>query len=197
MKTGLFFGTFNPIHNGHLQIANYMANETDLDEVWLVVSPQNPLKQNDELLSDKHRLAMVKLAAKQHKNLKASDVEFHLPKPSYTFLTLQDLLHIHPEREFVLIIGEDNLRSFHKWKNYDQILSQFEIYVYPRKKQENESSKPFDYSLQSNVKLFDVLLLEISSSEIREAIGRGGDVTKYFPFEVDHYIQERGFYRIL
>ena len=131
-KVGLFFGSFNPIHVGHLILGNYLANNTDLAEVWFVVSPHNPHKTKANLLADHHRLHMVQLAVEDNLKLRASNVEFDLPKPSYTVFTLQKLKEDHPDKKFVMIMGEDNLRSFHKWKNYEYILENHEIVVYPR-----------------------------------------------------------------
>ena len=137
-KVGLFFGTYNPIHVGHLVIANHLANYTELDEVWLVVSPQNPLKKKDSLLQDYHRLALVRVAIEDNPKLKASDIEFSLPKPSYTSNTLAHINEKYPDYSFALIMGEDNLRTFHKWKNYADILKNNQIYVYPRVLTEQE-----------------------------------------------------------
>ncbi len=132
MKIGLFFGTFNPIHIGHLIIANHLAENADLDTIWLVVTPLNPHKNKKTLLEDHHRLTMVKIAVEGYPKLGASDIEFDLPQPNYTVNTLIHLSEKHPQHEFSLIMGEDNLNSFHKWKNYDVILENHTIYVYPR-----------------------------------------------------------------
>ena len=132
MKIGLYFGTYNPIHIGHLIIANHMANNSDLDQVWLVVSPQNPLKNKATLLADYHRLALVETAVEGNSKLKASNIEFDLPKPSYTIDTLTYIKEKYPEHDFSIIMGEDNLRSLHKWKNHEQILKNHTIFVYPR-----------------------------------------------------------------
>ena len=129
---GLYFGTFNPIHVGHLVIANYMADYTDLDEVWLVVSPQNPLKKKESLLPDYHRLSLVRIAIEDNTKLKACNEEFNLPIPSYTINTLAFLKEKYGDSKFHLIMGEDNLRSFHKWKNHEEIIKYNKIYVYPR-----------------------------------------------------------------
>ncbi len=131
MKVGLYFGTYNPIHVGHLIIANHIVDYTDLDQVWLVVSPQNPFKTKASLLEDYHRLALVNIAIEGNSNLKSSNIEFDLPKPSYTIDTLTYIQEKHPEHDFSIIMGEDNLRSFHKWKNYQQILENFNVFVYP------------------------------------------------------------------
>ena len=141
-KVGLYFGTFNPIHVGHLIIANYMVDFTELDEVWFVVSPQNPLKDKKSLLKDYHRLALVQEAIVDNDKLHASDIEFSLPKPSYTSDTLAYLHEKHPDLEFSLIMGEDNLRTFHKWKNYESILQNNKIIVYPRVLTEQEKLTP-------------------------------------------------------
>ncbi len=132
MKIGLYFGTFNPIHVGHLIIANHMAEHADLDQVWMVVTPHNPLKKKNTLLDDYHRLQMVHLATEDFPKIKPSDIEFKLSQPNYTVNTLVHLQEKYPNYEFSLIMGEDNLKSFHKWKNYEAILENHEIYVYPR-----------------------------------------------------------------
>ncbi|NNE55259.1 MAG: nicotinate-nucleotide adenylyltransferase, partial [Flavobacteriales bacterium] len=137
-RVGLYFGTFNPIHIGHLIIANYMANHTDLDEVWLVVTPHNPFKDQSALLPDHHRLQMAYLAIKDNMKLQVSDIEFDLPKPNYTINTLESLVEKYPDHKFTLIMGEDNLRSFDRWKRYEDILASFPIKVYPRLPKDGE-----------------------------------------------------------
>jgi nicotinate-nucleotide adenylyltransferase len=132
MKTGLYFGTFNPVHIGHLAIAGYMAQFAGLDEVWLVVSPHNPLKEKKSLLKDYHRLAMLRAALENYPYLRASDVEFNLPVPSYTVNTLAYLEEKYPGKEFALILGSDNLESLHNWKNYEVLLQRYSLFVYPR-----------------------------------------------------------------
>jgi nicotinate-nucleotide adenylyltransferase len=132
MKIGLFFGSFNPVHVGHMVLANYMLEYTDLDKIWFVISPHNPLKKKSSLLDEKHRLQLVNLAIGDNAKIKASDIEFKLPQPSYTVVTLAYLKEKHPEYEFALILGEDNLLSFNKWKNYEEILKHHQLYVYPR-----------------------------------------------------------------
>src|ERR1043166_5303435 len=164
MKIGLFFGSFNPIHCGHMMIAGYMAEFTDLEQVWFVVSPHNPLKQKHTLLQDYHRLALVRTAIADHRKLKASDIEFKLPKPSYTIHTLTYLQEKFPAHQFVLLLGSDNLVTFHKWKNYEQILEHYELYIYPRKESTGE-----ELSNHPKVKLFPAPLVELSSTFIREA----------------------------
>jgi nicotinate-nucleotide adenylyltransferase len=164
-KTGLFFGSFNPVHNGHLILANYMAEFTDLDEVLFVVSPQNPLKEKKTLLPEYHRLYMTRLAVEDEIKLGVTDIEFKMPKPSYTIDTLAWLNDKYPDKDFVLISGTDIFKTFHKWKNYDKILKYYSIYVYPR-----PGSNPGIYSDNKKIKLFDAPLLEISSSFIRKGI---------------------------
>ena len=138
MNIGLYFGTFNPVHVGHLIIANYMVEFTDLDQVWLVVTPQNPLKKKSTLLEDYHRYAMVELAVEDNDKLKASNIEFNLPQPSYTINTLTYIKEKYPKHQFSLIMGEDNLRTLHHWKNHEQIIEEHKIYVYPRALTEQE-----------------------------------------------------------
>ncbi len=197
---GLFFGSFNPIHVGHLIIANHIVNHTDLDELWFVVSPHNPHKLKSSLLEDYHRLAIVKEAIDDNPKFKASDIEFDLPKPSYTVDTLAYLKEKHPSYQFALIMGGDNLRSFHKWKNYEVILEQYPIYVYPRilTIQEIEAkSKEVDNGLMDheNVYFVDAPIMKISSSMIRDFIKRKRD-TKYLLTEsVRKYVEEMNFYK--
>jgi nicotinate-nucleotide adenylyltransferase len=131
-KTGLFFGSFNPIHIGHLIVAEHFLTEENLDEIWFIISPQNPLKQSSELAAESHRLEMVRLAIQGRQGFFASDVEFHLDRPSYTYLTLRKLTELHPDRSFVMVLGDDIRASFHKWKEYSWILENFEMLFYPR-----------------------------------------------------------------
>lgn len=198
-KIGLFFGTFNPIHVGHMIIANYMANYTDLDEVWFVVSPQNPFKQKQSLLADYHRLALVSEAIADNNKLKVSRVEFELPKPSYTITTLLHLKENHPENEFVLIMGEDNLRTFHKWKSHEQIIDMCEVYVYPRALtiQEMEEPKMLDNQAfeHQKVTVHDVPVMKVSASFIRNAIKEGKDVKYLLTDPVYKYLTEMNFYK--
>jgi nicotinate-nucleotide adenylyltransferase len=203
MKIGLYFGTFNPVHVGHLVIANYMATNSDLDQVWLVVSPQNPLKKRSNLLEDYHRLALVREGIKDNSKLKASDIEFKLPVPSYTATTLAYLKEKYPENQFALIMGEDNLRTFHKWKNHQTILENHEIYVYPRVHtvQELEALSTEDtegngFEGHKNVHLCnDVPVMKISSSFIRNHIKEGKDVQYLLTDPVHQYLVEMNFYQ--
>lgn len=202
MKVGLYFGSFNPIHVGHLIIANYMADYTDFDQVWFVVSPHNPHKKKSSLLADNHRLTLVKVAIEGNDKIRASDIEFKLTTPSYTATTLAHLKEKHPKNEFSLLMGEDNLRTFHKWYNYEEIIDNHKIYVYPRvlteqEKSEVEKSKGIAAVLEhKNVILCDeVPVMKISSSFIRKAIKNGNDVQYLLSEPVLKYVDEMNFYR--
>jgi len=189
-KTGLFFGSFNPIHIGHLVIAEYMVEFTELDKVWFVISPQNPLKPERSLLSEKQRLQMVRQAIEFDNRFKASTVEFDLPRPSYTINTLTHLKEKYPKQEFALIMGADNITTLHKWKNYEHLLESNEIYVYPRK----ESCTIPDYAKRPSVHLTEAPVMEISSTFIRNAIKDKKDVRHMLPAQVAEYIKEMHFY---
>jgi nicotinate-nucleotide adenylyltransferase len=204
MKIGLYFGTFNPIHVGHLVIANYMVEFTELDQVWLVVSPHNPLKDKSTLLNDIHRLQLVREAISDNDKLKASDVEFKLPKPSYTITTLTFLKEKYPKNDFCLIMGEDNLRTFHKWYNHEIILNKHKIFVYPRvlTKQEEQEVNQISHELlndfrsHKNVILCeDAPVMKVSSSFIREAIKNGKDVRYLLTEPVCKYVDEMNYYK--
>lgn len=191
MNIGLFFGSFNPVHTGHLIIANYMADYTGLDEIWLVVSPQNPFKVNDELLDENARLELLNLAIRDDNRFKAIDVEFHLDRPSYTVNTLSHLRDLHPEHDFTLIIGGDNLQNFHRWKDYQEILKQHKVFVYARA---GIVEKPL-LSNNPQIKLFEVPLLNISSTYIRESIQAGKSIRYLIPEPVRVLIKERKYYQ--
>ncbi len=193
MKVGLFFGSFNPIHVGHMVLANYMLAFTDLDRIWFVVSPHNPLKKKSSLLDEKQRLHLVNLAIGDNNKLKASNIEFKLPQPSYTINTLAHLKEKHPQNEFVLIMGADNLQSFHKWKNYEEILKQYELYVYPRIQSSSEKAELKFNS--TKIKMVNAPVIELSSTLIREAIKEKKDVRYFMPEAVGQYIQEMHFYK--
>lgn len=199
MNIGLYFGTFNPIHVGHLIIANYMAQNTDLDKVWFVVSPQNPLKKNSNLLEDYHRLALVKTAIENNPNLECCNIEFGLPKPSYTTTTLEALKEKYPQYKFHLIMGEDNLRTLHKWRNYETILQNHFIYVYPRALTEEESEKmrgkKSKFHTHRKVKHVKAPIMKISSTLIRRAIKEGKDVQYLLTPPVHKYCDEMNFYK--
>ncbi len=188
-KTGLFFGSFNPIHIGHMAIANYMLEFTNLDKLWFVVSPQNPLKKRSNLLDENHRLILVGAAIEDNYKYKASNIEFSMPKPSFTVDTLVYLKEKYPNNEFVLIMGSDNLRTFKKWKNYETIISNYEIYVYPRPGDNN-----LDLMSHKNVSVVNAPLMEISSSFIRNAIKERKDVRYFMPDKVAKYVEEMHFY---
>lgn len=189
MKVGLFFGSFNPIHIGHLIIAQGALNETDLDQVWFVVSPQNPLKDKKTLLNEYDRLRMVELAIGDNTGLMASNVEFSLPKPSYTIDTLRHLKKHFPAYEFALIMGEDNLESFHKWKDFEHILSENKIYCHPR----NTGATPMR-ERYPQIEIFQLNLLDISATRVREMIASGKSVRYLVPDVVFQYIQKNGLY---
>lgn len=189
MKVGLFFGSFNPIHIGHLIIANIMVESTDLDEAWFVVSPQNPFKKNKSLLHEFDRYDMVKLAIYDNYKFKVTDVEFHMPRPSYTIDTLTYLQEKHPEHKFTLLIGEDNLGQFHRWKNYKQILEYFGLVVYKRKDAEKT-----DLITHPNVTVVDAPLLDISATYIRNCVKEGRSIRYMVPENVETYIREKKFY---
>ncbi len=199
MKVGLYFGTYNPIHVGHLIIANHMVDYTDLDQVWMIVTPQNPMKRNHNLLEDYHRLAMVKEAVEGNDRLQASDIEFGMPKPSYTIHTLAVLREKHPTYNFGLIMGEDNLRTLHKWKNYEEILNNHLIYVYPRalteEEQEKINRKQNRFIDHSRVRLIDAPIMKVSSSLIRRAIKEKKDVKYLLTPPVYKYLNEMNFYK--
>ncbi len=190
MKVGLFFGSFNPIHVGHLIIGNTMAQTTDLDEVWYVVSPQNPFKKNQSLLHEFDRLDMVAAAINDTPYLRVSDIEFNLLKPSYTIDTLTYLSDKHPQHSFVLIIGEDNLAQFKNWKNYEQILEQYSLYVYPRPNSPDSTLRE-----HSAVRMVEAPLLEISATYIRNLIKQEKSVRYLVSKEVEEMIVSRKYYQ--
>lgn len=189
-KVGLFFGSFNPVHVGHLVLANYMISFTDLDKLWFIVSPHNPLKEKKTLLADHHRLEMVHRAIGDHPHLKASDIEFKLPQPSYTINTLAWLSEKYPNYKFALIMGADNLNSLKKWKNYEVILEHYEIYVYPRPGYDGGELRN-----HPSVKFTEAPVLEISSTFIREALKEKRDVQFFMPAAAWQYLDEMNFYR--
>ncbi len=189
MKIGLFFGSFNPIHVGHLIVANVMATTTDLEKVWFVVSPQNPFKPNKSLLHEFDRLDMVDKAISDNYLFKSCDIEFAMPKPSYTYDTLSELKKKYPQHTFKLIIGEDNLSQFPKWKNHQLILQEFGLYVYPR-----PNSLSSALLENENVQLITAPLLDISATFIRQAIKNQTSIKYMLPESVELYIQQKKFY---
>jgi len=190
MKIGLLFGSFNPVHIGHLIIANYMANHTDLDKVWLVVSPQNPLKKYGDLINTYDRLEMARLATDNSDNISVSDVEIKLPQPSYTIDTLTHLKEKYPQHEFAIIMGSDNLVTLHKWKNYKLILRDYQIYVYPRPGYENT-----DLATHPSVHITMTPLMELSATFIRKSIAEKKNVQFFVPDTVLKFIEGKGLYR--
>ena len=196
-KVGLFFGSFNPIHIGHLILANYILEHSDMQELWFVVSPQNPFKEKKSLLNDHNRLDMVQLAIKNYPKMRASNVEFSLPTPSYTIDTLTYLQEKHPDYSFSLIMGEDNLGSLHKWKNYDLLLQNYQVIVYPRIFGEDISSSPNVTQLKNhhNIHKIDAPIIELSATEIRDMIKSGKNVRPMLPPEVFEYLDGSSFYK--
>jgi nicotinate-nucleotide adenylyltransferase len=192
MKVGLYFGTFNPIHIGHLIIANHMAEFSDLDQIWMIVTPHNPLKTKITLLDDYKRLEMVFQATENYPKIKPSDVEFRLPQPNYTVNTLAHLQEKYPQHEFSLIMGEDNLNSLHKWKNYDVILQHHDVYVYPRIS--GESINP-EFEIHPKIHRIDAPVVEISSTFIRDSIKAGKNVRALLPEAVWQYVDYNNLYK--
>lgn len=190
MKIGLFFGSYNPIHTGHLIIANYMANYTSLDKVWLVVSPHNPLKEKKDLIQIYDRLEMAKLATEDAENIVVSDVELKLQQPSYTIDTLTLLQDLYPEHQFMLIMGSDNLKSLKKWKNYELILRDYHIYVYPRPGYEN-----LELANHPAITITQTPLMELSSTFIRKAIADDKNVQFLMPDKVIDFINSKSLYK--
>jgi nicotinate-nucleotide adenylyltransferase len=190
MKIGLFFGSFNPIHIGHMAIAQYMIEHTDLDKIWMVVSPQNPFKEKSTLLDQKHRLALVRIATEEDSTLDASNIEFSLPVPSYTIDTLVYIKEKYPNDEFALIMGGDNLENFHKWKNHQRILEDHDIFVYPR-----PNTKASQFDKHPKVHLTQAPLMDISSVFIRKCIVEKKKVYYFLPNKVWQYVDEMNFYK--
>jgi len=192
MKIGLYFGTFNPVHIGHLIIANHFAEYSDLDKIWMVITPHNPFKKKKTLLDNHHRYQLVLEAVEDYPKIEASTVEFNLPQPNYTTNTLAHLKEKYPQHEFCLIMGEDNLRTLHKWKNYEVILEHHDIYVYPRIGE--ETTKP-ELLNHKRVHVIDAPVVEISSTAIRKALKDGKNCRPLLPNPVWVYIDQMGFYK--
>ena len=187
---GLYFGSFNPVHIGHLAIANFMVEFTDIKELWFIISPHNPLKKKSTLLNDRIRYDLVYEAVKDDTRFRVSDIEFQLPQPSYTIDTLTYLQEKYPEKQFSIIMGSDGLRTFHKWKNASELVKKYTRYIYPRHGEEK------DYILtHENVKIVDAPRFEISSSFIRQAITEQRDVRHFLPKAVFDAIDKGGYYR--
>ncbi len=192
-KVGLFFGTFNPIHIGHLVIANYMAEFSDLEEVWMVVTPRSPFKAKKTLLDNHHRYQLVYEAIKEYPKLKVSDIEFNLTQPNYTVNTLVQLEEKYGnEYQFALLMGEDNLKGFHKWKNYEVILEHYELYVYPRI---GEGQTPEYLEGHPSIHRVPAPIMEISSTFIRKQHKTGKNIRAMLPDAVWKYMDEMNFYR--
>jgi len=197
--TGLFFGSFNPVHNGHLMIANYLTEFESFDQVWLVISPLNPFKSNQDLLPDYHRRELLVRAIGDYPRLRVSSVEFRLPKPSYTIDTLDVLKRDHPDHDFILIMGSDQLDGFPNWKQSERILEENKIRGYPRSS--GTGTPPgngiIHHKLFENksITLIDAPMIEVSSTFIRKAIHEGKDMRFYMPSAAWQYLDEMHFYR--
>ncbi len=192
-KIGLFFGSFNPVHIGHLILANYILENSDMEELWFVVSPQNPFKDKKSLLTDNNRLDMVQLAIRNYPKMRASNVEFSLPKPSYTIDTLTYLHEKYPDYSFALIMGEDNLDGLSKWKNAETLIKNHQIIVYPRIS--GEEKKDPEYLKHENISLINAPVIELSATEIRQMIKDGKNVRPMLPPEVFDYLDGSSFYK--
>lgn len=190
LRIGLYFGTFNPIHIGHMAIANYLVEYASIDQLWFVVSPQNPHKKKKNLLNDYHRLEMVHRAVDDDDRFRVSNIEFGLPKPSYTVDTLAYLKDKFPEHHFKIIMGSDNLEKFHKWKNHQQIVDNYGIIIYPR-----PGFEPSKYELPKTTEIANAPQMEVSSTFIRKAIRAGKDVRHFLPQKTWEYLDEMNFYR--
>jgi nicotinate-nucleotide adenylyltransferase len=189
MKIGLYFGSFNPVHVAHLIIANHVLNETDIDKLWFIVSPQNPFKQENSLLNEYHRLHLVRLATEDDNRIKASDIEFGLPKPSYTSSTLAYLTEKHPEYQFCIIMGSDSFQNLHQWKNAEVIIRNYEIYVYKRLGFEIKNT------INARLYILDAPLLQLSATQIRKNIKEGKSVRYMLPDKVLDEIEKGGYYK--
>ena len=191
-KIGLYFGTFNPIHVGHLIIANHMVENSDLDEIWMMVTPHNPFKKKSSLLDNYHRLEMVYLATQEYDKIQPSDFEFKLPQPNYTINTLTQLSEKYPDKKFSLIMGEDNLKSFHKWKNYEAILDDYQVYVYPRI---SEGIVETQFDNHQKIHRVEAPIVQISSTMIRNGIKEDKSVRPMLSDAVWKYVDDMNFYR--
>ncbi|MDC1030222.1 nicotinate (nicotinamide) nucleotide adenylyltransferase [Flavobacteriaceae bacterium] len=191
-KIGLFFGSYNPIHNGHLILANHFVEHTDIEQLWFVITPKSPFKQKQSMLPNHHRLELVYRATHEYPKLYPSDIEFKLPTPNYTSDTLAHLEEKYPKKTFVLLMGEDNLANFHKWKNHEVILECYALYVYPRKE-----ANPIPEKIQKhpNIKIVEAPQIQLSSSSIRKWIKEGKNIRPLIPPESWVYLDEMNFYK--
>lgn len=189
MKIGLYFGSFNPVHAGHLIVANYALNETDIEKLWFVVSPQNPFKQEKSLLNEYHRFHLVQLATANDNRIKASDIEFALPKPSYTVATLAYLKEKYPEHEFCIIMGSDSFQNLSHWKNYNVIIENHEIYIYQRPGFEIENK------IDAKINIINAPLLQLSATYIRSCIAQGKSIRYMVPDVVLEEIEKGGYFK--
>jgi len=190
MEVGLYFGSFNPIHHGHLIIASHILYNSDLDQLWFVVSPQNPLKQSVGLLNEYHRLYLVQLSVEEEKNMRAIDIEFKLPKPSYTIDTLTYLGEKYPDHSFSVIMGSDSFQNISRWKNYEQILKNYRIYIYPR-----SGSSEIEKYPNTRITVVKAPILEISATQIRNNIKEGKPIRFLVPDKVREEIEKNGYYK--
>lgn len=189
MNIGLYFGSFNPVHSGHLIICNHILNETALEKVWFIVSPQNPFKTNSTLLNEYNRLHLLKLATEDDPRIRVSDIEFSLPKPSYTSVTLAHLQERYPEHQFSIIMGSDSFQNLHKWKNYEFIVKNYAIYVYQR------AGFPIDNHIKARLTLVDAPLLQISATQIRQLLKEGKSIRYMVPEKVREEIEKGHYYK--
>ena len=189
MIIGLYFGSFNPVHVAHLIIANHVLNETDIERIWFVVSPQNPFKEESNLLNEYHRLELVRLATEDDIRIKASDIEFGLPRPSYTSATLAYLEEKYPEHKFSVIMGSDSFQNLHKWKNAEVIIKNYDLYVYQR------PGFDADNAVGARMKILDAPLLQLSATQIRKYIKEGKSVRYMLPDKVLDEIEKGGYYK--
>jgi len=190
MEIGLYFGSFNPIHHGHLIIASHILYNSNLDQLWFIVSPQNPLKQSAGLLNEYHRLYLVQLSVEEEKNMRAIDIEFKLPKPSYTIDTLTYLAEKYPDHSFSVIMGSDSFQNISRWKNYDQLLKNYPIYIYPR-----SGSSEIEKYPKARITVVKAPILEISATQIRNNIKEGKSIRFLVPDKVREEIEKNGYYK--